>query len=240
MDEAEEYAGKIMEENESQEEEEQEETEIFHSSKVLYIEPKHTPEFLQTPLDILGFCLVTLVNTSGVLISGQHNIGVFKFNEESFVFRSAKEAKMFISRPEYYVSEFYRLCREYPILILLLKVDDFFKDLGINLIHIRKGEKGSSTKVMKDAGEEMFQFDPFMDPNHNLNEWALRRKAIQMANIRNMVTKATQTPDSLFKLVNSTQVWLKKEACTQTGINRGTNPIRPRNFVTDLRDKTLQ
>lgn len=48
-------------ENESQEGEEDEE--IFSSNKVIYIEPKHTPEFLQIPLDILGFCLVTLVKT---------------------------------------------------------------------------------------------------------------------------------------------------------------------------------
>lgn len=61
-----------------------------------------------------------------------------------------------------------------------------------------------------------------------------------MANIRNMTTKGTQTPDSLYKVENETQVWLKKEACTQTGINKGTNPIRPRNYITDLRDKTLQ
>ena len=227
--------------NEQQEiEAREEDEEIFSSNQVIYIEPKHTPEFLQIPLDILGFCLVTLVKSQGVLISGQHNIGVFRFNEESYVFRSAKEAKEFVERPEYFITEFYKLCRRFPILILLLRVEDYFKELGLVLIHVDQGERGNSTKVMLDFKGEMFHFDPHMDPNHNLNEWVLRRKAIQMANIRNMTTKGTQTPDSLYKVENETQVWLKKEACTQTGINKGTNPIRPRNYITDLRDKTLQ
>jgi len=214
--------------------------EVFNSNQVVYIEPKHTPEFLQTSLDILGFCIVTLVRTRGVLILGQHNIGVFKYRDESYVFKSEEEANMFVRNPQFYVDEFYKLCRQEPVLILLLKVEDYFKDRGISLIRVKKGERGASTKVMMDFSGEMFQFDPFMDPNHDLNEWALRRKAIQMANIRNMVTKAIQTPESLFKVENETQVWLKKEATTQTGINKGTNPIRPRNYITDLRDRTLQ
>ena len=76
------------------------------------------------------------------------------------------------------------------------------------------------------------------DHNYFWNEWELRKKAIQMANIRNMTTKATQTSDSIFKVENETQVWLKKEACTMTGIEAGTNPIRPRNYITELREKT--
>lgn len=173
-------------------------------------------------MDLLGFCLVTLVDSQGVLVLGQHNLGVFRFGDDSFVFRSLQEAKLFLSRPEYYMEQFYTLCRQQPELILLLKVEDFFRDRGIGLVHVKEGQRGASTKVMMDKEVEMHHYEPYpdgqwvsqIDHDHNLNEWVLRRKAIQMANIRNMMTKACQTPDSLFKVENQTQVWLKKEATT--------------------------
>lgn len=236
----EEYFQQKMEKFEQEEEEEPEE-EIISKNNVVYIEPKHTPEFLQIPLDILGFCIVTLVENRGLLLQGEHNFGVFRFKEENYVFRSVLEAKKFIDRPQFYVTEFYKLCRKMPELILLLRVEDYFKDMGLKLIHINPGQKGQATKIMLDVkGQTPVHFGKFIDHNYCWNEWELRRKAIQMANIRNMTTKGTQTADSIFKVENQTQVWLMKDACTQTGINNGNNPIRPRNYITDLRDKTLQ
>lgn len=61
-----------------------------------------------------------------------------------------------------------------------------------------------------------------------------------MANIRNMITKASQTSDSVFKIDNESQVWLPRDVGTMTGIEDGSNPIRPRNYITELRDKTNQ
>ncbi len=217
------------------------EEEIISKNNVIYIEPKHTPEFLQIPLDILGFCIVTLVENKGLLMPGQHTFGVFRYKEDSFVFRNVEEAKKFIERPGFYIDEFYRMCREYPQLILLLRVDDYFKDLGLTLIHIDPEQKGQATKIMLDSGNmTMEHYDKYFDHNYCWNEWELRRKAIQMANIRNMTTKGTQTADSIYHVENMSQVWLMKDATSQTGIKNGNNPIRPRNYVTDLRDKTNQ
>lgn len=208
---------------------------------MIYIEPKHTPEFLQIPLDILGFCIVTLVDNNGLLMPGQHTFGVFRYKDDSFVFRNVEEAKKFIERPNFYINEFYRMCRAFPQLILLLRVDDYFKDLGLTLIHIDPEQKGQATKIMLDMGNQTLDhYEKFIDHNYCWNEWELRRKAIQMANIRNMTTKGTQTSDSIYHVENQSQVWLKKDSCSQTGINSGNNPIRPRNYITDLRDKTNQ
>lgn len=221
--------------------EEETDEEIVSKNNVVYREPKHTPEFLQIPVDIQGFCLVTLVQNKGLLLQGEHNFGVFRYKDENFIFKSIFEAKKFIDDPKFYIGEFYKLCRMMPELILLLGVDDFFKDRGLKLIHINPGQKGQATKIMLDVSAQApVHFGKFIDHNYCWNEWELRRKAIQMANIRNMTTKGTQTADSIFKVENQTQVWLMKDACSQTGINNGNNPIRPRNYITDLRDKTLQ
>jgi hypothetical protein len=185
--------------------------------------------------------VVTLVDHNGLLLQGQHSFGVYRYKEENFVFRAKVEAKKFIDRPNFYITELYNICRQKPELILLLRLEDFFKSQGLRLIHITPGKKGQATKIMLDAGSQApVHFGKFIDHNYCWNEWELRRIAIQMANIRNMVTKGTQTADSIFKVDNESQVWLMKEACSQTGINSGNNPIRPRNYITDLRDKGLQ
>lgn len=78
-----------------------------------------------------------------------------------------------------------------------------------------------------------------LDPNYYWNEWDLRRKAIQMANIRNKQTKACQTILSNFKVDSESQVWPKKDQDTNTGISTGTDPVKPRNYITGLRTKKL-
>ena len=61
-----------------------------------------------------------------------------------------------------------------------------------------------------------------------------------MANIRKKQTKASQTIMSNFKTESEAQVWLKKDQETNTGINKGINPLRPRNYIVGLRDKEVQ
>ena len=58
-----------------------------------------------------------------------------------------------------------------------------------------------------------------------------------MANIRKRQTKACQTFLSNFKVDSDAQTYLPKDSSTNTGINKGTNPLRPRNYITGLRDK---
>jgi hypothetical protein len=60
-----------------------------------------------------------------------------------------------------------------------------------------------------------------------------------MANIRNKQTKACQTILSNFKVDSETQVWLKKDQSTNTGISKGTDPVKPRNYIVGLRTKQI-
>ena len=61
-----------------------------------------------------------------------------------------------------------------------------------------------------------------LDPNYCWNEWELRKKAIQMANIRKTQTRADQTILSNFRVDSDTQTYLKKDAETNTMSNQGT------------------
>lgn len=79
-----------------------------------------------------------------------------------------------------------------------------------------------------------------IEPNYYWNEWDLRKKALQMANIRRKQTVSIQTELSNFRIDNETQVWLPKEQETNTGHNAGTNTELPKKYIVGLRDKTVQ
>lgn len=79
-----------------------------------------------------------------------------------------------------------------------------------------------------------------IEPNYCWNEWDLRKKALQMANIRKKITVSIQTELSNFRIDNETQVWLPKENATNTGINASTNTELPKTYIAGLRDKNIQ
>jgi Domain of unknown function len=212
-------------------------------NQVYFIEPKNTPEFMQTPLDLSGFSLVGLVDNY-ILNSGKHSLGVFKYKDFMLVFKNHIEISLFLENPNRYLEGLYIMCRKNPALILLLGQEEYFRQRGLRLLDIKEYLKDSATTLQdSETQTEIHVSDEqgrkgHIDHNYFWNEWELRKQAIKMANIRNMTTKASQTNDSIFKVENETQVWLKKEATTMTGIEKGTNPIRPRNYITELREKT--
>lgn len=131
------------------------------------------------------------------------------------------------------------LCKKNPELIHLLRMDDQFKGLNLNpYMQLQEGGSQLSSKLMVDKSIDtpVHFTEKNIDPNYCWNEWEIRKKAIQMTNIRKRQTKACQTILSNFKVDSQTQTYQLKDAETNTGINKATNPLRPRNYITGLRD----
>ncbi len=227
----------------------QKEPEINHddinidpNSGVSRLLPHTTPDFLQTPLDYLGYCIWSLVKKDGLLVPGKPSFGVYRYKDKHCVFSSAEAIKEFVEDPSFFIEGVNQQCRRNPELIHLLRLEDAFKHVSIlSLLESREGGPGLSTKLMvdKSCDTPVHFIEKNLDPNYYWNEWDLRRKAIQMANIRNKQTKACQTILSNFKVDSETQVWLKKEQSTNTGINKGTDPIKPKNYMIGLRTKKI-
>jgi len=59
-------------------EEENKLEQLLTSSDVVRMLPNSTPEFMHIPLDYQGFCLYSLVESKGLLLSGKPSLGVFK------------------------------------------------------------------------------------------------------------------------------------------------------------------
>ena len=74
-----------------------------------------------------------------------------------------------------------------------------------------------------------------IDVNYEWNEWSLRRKALQLANIRGCVTEGQQTDQSHFRRENDTQVYLPRDEVTQTRKDSGTQPPLVTRYAAGLR-----
>lgn len=93
--------------------------------------------------------------------------------------------------------------------------------------------------VNKELQTPIHFVEKHIEPNYHWNEWDLRKKALQMANIWNKVTVAIQTQLSNFRRDNETQAWLPKDQDTNTGKYAGVNTELPKTYIVGLRDKRV-
>jgi hypothetical protein len=103
----------------------------------------------------------------------------------------------------------------------------------INTANVRIGKKGV---VMADAGVEtpVHFVERHIDPRYEFSEWALRRRAIKLANLRKCATHSAQTDASNFRRDNDTQIYLPRDASMQTTLSVSTNTERTVSYVTGV------
>lgn len=63
-----------------------------------------------------------------------------------------------------------------------------------------------------------------MDPSYEFSEWALRRRALRLAALKNSATTSCQTDASSYRRDNASQVFLPRISTTQTSKESGTQP----------------
>ncbi len=207
--------------------------------------PESTPEFMNLPLDFQGYCPVTAARRGGLLLPGDPSFGVVRHGETHAVFFSDECAKEFMRDPEGVLQALIAVARRYPELISLLELQRHFPDTFLlsysraarNVGSKLSGQSANQKPLMLDAGTETptHFVERHIDPNYEWNEWALRRKALQLVNLRNARTSSSQTVKSHFRRESETQVYLPKETGTQTGISKATNPPKKLQYVAGLR-----
>ena len=74
-----------------------------------------------------------------------------------------------------------------------------------------------------------------IDVEYEWNEWALRRKALRLANLRQCVTKSSQSVVSQFRRTSETQVYLPKDQSTQYAVTKGQSMVHPLRYIAGLR-----
>lgn len=129
-------------------------------------------------------------------------------------------------------------CYKRPELIHLLRLhEDFPKSSLYSILQGTANLTLSGAVVQADAATDTPLH--FVEANkaaeYEWNEWAMRRDALHIADIRQKKTSSTQTVLSHLRRESESQVYLPKDAATNTSITQGTNPPRWRTYVTGLR-----
>ncbi|XP_054475022.1 cilia- and flagella-associated protein 206 [Anoplopoma fimbria] len=197
--------------------------------------PETTVGFNELPLQYNGVCGYTLVNRDGLLLPGNPHIGVLKHEEKFYVFSSKEAAMKFASSPVDFVAEVAEKAKHSPELIQLLKLHKQFPcvspypESGESLLvkPITKCESGTQTDV--------HPLETNIVKSYEWNEWELRRKAIQLADLRTKVTHSVQTDLSHMRRENVSQTWLPKNAATQSKRDGESNVPKPQIYLAGLR-----
>ena len=211
-----------------------------YNNGVTLLKHETTADYLDIKLEYQGFCIVTLLNKKGLLVSGRPSV-VAKYNERYLVFCTHQCLQLFIDDPQKYIDNLNQYVKENSYLINLLNMTEEFP-IG-NLANMFRDKdntafKYKNSKVLMDTGTQTVDHiyeKGFIDPDYEWNEWDLKKKAIQLANIMKKKTVSCQTLLSHFRRDNETQVYPLKNSETNTTVNTGTNLSIPKSYAVGFR-----
>ena len=150
----------------------------------------------------------------------------------------------FIAAPDAYLGSVLEAAKRAPELIHMLRLQEHFPAASIQEI-MRQGTQttggGRSSAPQARHFQDSCQQTPThpveknIDPSYEWNEWALRRRALDLANLRKKATHSTQTVASSMRREAETQVYLPKDDGTMTGVSTSTAVPITRNYIAGLR-----
>ena len=147
----------------------------------------------------------------------------------------------FIDNPSKYINELNEYVKKNSYLINLLNMTEEFPNGNLaNMFRDKESAayKYKNSKVLIDEGcqtvDHVYE-KGYIDPDYEWNEWDLKKKAIQLANIMKKKTVSCQTLLSHFRRDNETQVYPLKNSETNTTVNSGTNLSIPKSYAVGFR-----
>jgi hypothetical protein len=211
-----------------------------YNNNVTLLKHDSTADYLDIKLEYQGFCIVTLLSKRGLLVSGRPAV-VAKYNEKYMVFCTHQCLQEFIDNPSKYINELNEYVKKNSYLINLLNMTEEFPNGNLaNMFRDKESAayKYKNSKVLIDEGcqtvDHVYE-KGYIDPDYEWNEWDLKKKAIQLANIMKKKTVSCQTLLSHFRRDNETQVYPLKNSETNTTVNSGTNLSIPKSYAVGFR-----
>ncbi|XP_045399946.1 cilia- and flagella-associated protein 206 isoform X1 [Lemur catta] len=207
--------------------------------KLEWLFPETTANFDKLLIQYRGFCAYTFATTNGLLLPGNPAIGILKYKEKYYTFNTRDAAYSFAENPETYIDLVIEKAKKNVELIQLLELHQQFETL-IPYSQMREVDKHyikPITKCESSSQTDTHILPPTIVRSYEWNEWELRRKAIQLANLRQKVTHSAQTDLSHMRRENYAQVYLSKNCGTQSVREGSTRVPRPQIYLAGLRGK---
>ncbi|XP_056343794.1 cilia- and flagella-associated protein 206 [Oenanthe melanoleuca] len=198
--------------------------------------PETTDNFDQLLIQYHGFCAHS-IGVKGITLRGNPAIGILKHNEKYYVFSSKEAAYLFAQDPDKFIQLNVEKAKKYAELIQLLELRHQFEYLVPHAQARNANRDSLKPPPKRDSGTQTDThiLPPTIVTSYEWNEWELRRKAIKLANLRRKLTHSMQTDLSHMRRENSTQVYLPKDAGTQTKRDNSSNVPKPQIFLKGLR-----
>ena len=134
----------------------------------------------------------------------------------------------------------YLMARRQPELIHLLQLGGIFPSASLPaIVEASVGTHGASGVVMCDSDSQTptHFYASNVDPKYEWNEWSLRRRGLQLVNLRSKRTHSTQTNSSHFRRENEVQTYEQKEGSTNTVKDAKTQAPKTISYMTGLRGR---
>ncbi|XP_020365640.2 cilia- and flagella-associated protein 206 [Rhincodon typus] len=198
-----------------------------------WVFPEDRLAYCQPTLQYRGFCAYTFGARHGLLLRGNPNVGILKYQEKYYAFSSKEAASAFAQKPDCYIAMAAEEAKHSAELIQLLELHQQFSTITPYtqadrcLKSIEKFDSCTQT--------DTHILEPNIVKSYEWNEWELRRKAIKLANLRQKVTRYIQTNLSHMRRDNTSQVYLPKDQSVQTKRESSSNVPKPQVFYAGLR-----
>jgi len=185
------------------------------------------------------FCPWTISNRDALLLHGKPRLGVIEFEQQFYCFTSELALKEALMGMEGLLEKVKMLARRLPELINLLQLQSVFPEASVAaLVEGSLGAgNGKVSLVDSDSQTPTHFVESNIDPSYEWNEWALRRRGVQLANLRQKRTHSTQTALSHFRAEGESQTWLPKDKQQNTLHDAKTQAPKVVSYMTGLRGR---
>ncbi|ORZ35109.1 hypothetical protein BCR44DRAFT_1435103 [Catenaria anguillulae PL171] len=193
-----------------------------HFGSLDILHPGNTAQYYKLPVEFGGFCPVTLVSgvSKGTVVPGNWNYGVVKYHDKLYAFRGPEEAKKFAQSPDQLLMKVLDLARERMGLVQLLQLYGYFPSIRAleNAESLTRQALLGQRPLVCEAGTQVdtHLIDKWIDPKYEWNEWAMRRRALMLVNLRTKATHGAQTHQSHFRRDTHAQVFPPRDVEVQT------------------------
>ncbi|GMH41269.1 hypothetical protein BSKO_09179 [Bryopsis sp. KO-2023] len=186
----------------------------------------------QTAFAFNGFCPVSFVRRQGVPISHNPDVGFVKFQDKVYSFFEPVALHIFASNPRAYIEGVKALAMEEPLLLQPLGLSSSSPLFDVaRTIHLLK----EPLQCCSGTQTPTHFVETYIDKEYEWNVWALRRRALSLADLRGKATHSCQTNLSHFKRESQVQVWKPKQASTQTHSNKAQTMPKNLRYIAGLR-----
>jgi len=213
-----------------------------YDTGVTILNPYDTPDYMLLPLELQGFCIWTLVEAYGLVVSGKPALGVARYDNMYFVFDHQGGMNEFIKKPDFYLNKLKERALKQPEYIHLLRLQRWFPSASIaRLLEQQDVDQRTigGKPMTRDAstGTPTHFIETYIDLNYHWNEWELRRRALKVVSLKNCGTKGSQTDNSHFRRDTESQVFEPRDKGTQSKRDKGVNPPIVTTYIAGLRGK---